>query len=181
MLYKIIVLSLFLCSSAWATVPVERYPSGTPVQVCQPSDTNSNCGGGGSGTNYWTLLTGNQGIGTTNNVGIGSVNPQGSLDVGSGSICLGGVCQTGWPSTSQWTTAGNNIYYNTGNVGIGTTTPVGGLAVMNGNVGIGTWVPSALFQVGGTGNVGVGSNIPGDTLDVQGTIRFNGNLAGGIR
>jgi len=51
---------------------------------------------------------------------------------------------------------------------------------MNGNVGIGTWVPSALFQVGGTGNVGVGSNIPGDTLDVQGTIRFNGNLAGGI-
>ena len=44
----VLVLSLLLCSPAWATVNVVRFPSGTPVQVCQPSDTNTNCGGGGS-------------------------------------------------------------------------------------------------------------------------------------
>jgi hypothetical protein len=54
MLLRILLLSFLLCSPSWATVPVERYPSGTPVQVCVPSDTNSNCGGGGGSQTPWT-------------------------------------------------------------------------------------------------------------------------------
>ena len=57
--FLILFLSLLLCSPAWATVGVVKYPSGTPVQVCQPSDTNSNCGGGGSsGVSSFNTRTG---------------------------------------------------------------------------------------------------------------------------
>ena len=42
-------LLLLLSSPTWATVNVVRFPSGTPVQVCQPSDTNTNCGGAFAG------------------------------------------------------------------------------------------------------------------------------------
>ena len=57
MLYKILLLSFLLCSTSWATVPVERFPSGTPVQVCVPSDSNSNCGGTTSLTVGTTTIT----------------------------------------------------------------------------------------------------------------------------
>lgn len=57
-------------------------------------------------------------------IGIGSTTPIGSLDVGTGSICLGGTCQTSWPAGySNWSSgADSSIYYDSGNVGIGTTT-----------------------------------------------------------
>lgn len=49
--YLILYLSLLIPNLSHATVPVMRYPSGTPVNVCVPSDTNTNCGGGtGTGT-----------------------------------------------------------------------------------------------------------------------------------
>jgi hypothetical protein len=52
-------LLLLLSSPTWATVNVVRFPSGTPVQVCQPSDTNTNCGGGGtSGVSSFNARTG---------------------------------------------------------------------------------------------------------------------------
>ena len=53
----ILFLSLF-CVNAWATVPVQRFPSGTPVQVCVPSDTNVSCGGGGGGSSIGGAMTG---------------------------------------------------------------------------------------------------------------------------
>lgn len=49
---KILLLSIivFNTTQALATVAVVRYPSGTPVQVCQASDSNTNCGGTPGGT-----------------------------------------------------------------------------------------------------------------------------------
>ncbi len=72
---------------------------------------------------------------TAANVGIGTIDPFGSLIVANG------------------------------NVGIGTVRPVGGLTVMSGNVGIGTWSPTERLQVVGTVSatsfVGDGSGLTG--------------------
>jgi hypothetical protein len=65
------------------------------------------------------------------NVGIGTTNPAGNLDV-NGDLCLSGVCRTTWPAGSgagAFIDSGSLAYYNGGNVGIGTTSPQGLLNV----------------------------------------------------
>ena len=57
-LVLILLLSFLFPVISNATVAVQRYPSGTPVQVCQASDINTNCGGG-SGSSPWTESSGN--------------------------------------------------------------------------------------------------------------------------
>ncbi len=121
-----------------------------------------------------------------NSVGVGTWMPASTLATGSGSNY--------WLLTAA---AGNVGVSTTNTVGIGTTSGVGsGLVVMNGNVGIGTWVPSVMFQVSngfdpfavdlngnvgiGTiktsaaglsvmvGNVGIGTWAPANSLDISG-------------
>lgn len=75
------------------------------------------------------------------NVGIGSASPGGRLDLGTGTLCLNHTCSSTFLS-SQWNTAGSNVYFTGGNVGIGTSAPALSFDVEGGNVGIGTWVPS---------------------------------------
>ncbi len=69
-------------------------------------------------------------------VGIGTNNPQATLDVNgtirgtglnitgnadiTGKICINGDCKNAWPNNSLWSQNGSSIYYNGGNVGIGT-------------------------------------------------------------
>lgn len=61
----------------------------------------------------------------SDNVGIGTIAPAGSLDVGpSGTICLGGDCESTWPAGTGWALSGTDLYNtNAGNVGIGSSVP----------------------------------------------------------
>ncbi len=54
----------------------------------------------------------------------GNTTAAGTIN-GQGGLCINGDCKGSWAaaSGSQWTTSGNDIYYNTGNVGIGTAGP----------------------------------------------------------
>lgn len=84
--YLILFLSLSgLLDNAFATVPVVRYPSGTPVQVCTPSDSNTSCGSGGS--------SGSINSGTVNivpvYVGISTLGPSSSVYIVSGNVGIG--------------------------------------------------------------------------------------------
>lgn len=91
--YLILSLSLLLLiDKADATVAVVRYPSGTPVQVCQASDSNTNCGGSGSGGTVTQ-------VNTTAPITGGPITTTGTIacNVASGS-------QPGCLSSADWTT-----------------------------------------------------------------------------
>jgi len=58
------------------------------------------------------------------NVGIGTTNPQYSLDIVGDLNFTGSVFRQGFPiPITPWTTESNKIYYTAGNVGIGTNSP----------------------------------------------------------
>jgi len=105
---------------------------------------------GTGATNYWLNDTGNVGINTSYNIGVGTISQINSMNV------LGNV---GLAKTS-------------GSAYLTTTAPTGGM-IVEGNVGIGTYVPNASLIVG-SGNVGIGSAFPGQALDVTGTVRMTG-------
>jgi len=78
----------------------------------------------GGGTNYWLNNTGNVGINTSYNIGVGTISQINSMNV------LGNV---GLAKTS-------------GSAYLTTTAPTGGM-IVEGNVGIGTYVPNASLIV----------------------------------
>jgi hypothetical protein len=84
-----------------------------------------------------------------------SVDSTGNVSVGNylkaSGLCIGSDCITAWPSAesgSQWTTSGNNIYYNSGNVGIGTVSPSESLSV-NGNVSASNYLKAGGLCIAG--------------------------------
>jgi hypothetical protein len=103
-----------------------------------------------SGTNMYSAVPGNIGIGTTS-PGY-KLHVAGSLNASS--VCINGDCRTVWPSgsgSSLWSQSGNNIYYNPGNVGIGTVPGTDRLVVSQddgsihmGNVYIGCCGPNQI-------------------------------------
>ena len=122
---QIIIISFFLSPITHAWVE----PSDTS-NIAAPINTGFM---GQSKAGGMILNTGGAGTGLlipNGNVGIGTSNPQGTLDV-SGNVCINGDCRNGWPSNSIWGQNGSNIYYNnSGNVGIGTTNPTTKLQVL---------------------------------------------------
>jgi hypothetical protein len=95
--------------------------------------------------NYAAILTQNGG----NALAVAS-----NMNLGWSSIALGSG-PMGQPDTYFARAAAGSIT-TPGNLGIGTTLTVGGLAVMNGNVGIGTWSPTAAFELVGNHATGIG-------------------------
>jgi hypothetical protein len=76
--------------------------------------------GGGSGTNYWTQTS--SGINTSSNVGIGTTNPIGQLQVSTGPVFIGTATSTGTASQPLQVTGGA---YISGSLGVGRANPAG--------------------------------------------------------
>src|SRR3989338_7385650 len=126
-----------ISAPSYFIVPGGAYFNGGTVYTEAPiqarggihNDTGTNLvlSGGSSGNTY-----------ITGSVGIGTASPTQKLDVvgnvkASTGFCIGTSCITSWPAgaTSQWTSAGSNIYYNGGNIGIGTSNPTSPIMVVS--------------------------------------------------
>lgn len=103
------------------------------------------------------------------------------------SIDGGGLLQVGTNTTLSPVTLDGGVSIGPFSGSVDRAAPANGL-IVSGNVGIGTWLPTGIFEVGNrrlnvlnTGNVGIASINPGMTLDVVGSVRataFFGNGSG---
>lgn len=100
---------------------------------------------------------------STNRVGIGSTDPQQSLDVGSGNINLTGSLVSGSIEGTL------NTASQTGITGLGSLTSLD----VSGNVGVGT---SNFVVVASTNRVGIGTTNPAYDLHVVGDINLSGKI-----
>lgn len=117
---------------------------------------------------------------TNNRVGVNTSSPGHALDVTGSINFTGDLLKNGVEygsggsssgGTSQWTTSGNNIYYNTGTVGIGTTDPKFPLHVTASEM-----MGDPLFQHGflNANGAGNGGNQSGNQFPVQ--AKFTGTV-----
>jgi len=125
----------------------------TPGAAGNFSISDLGCDPASNGTPALTIAYG------TGNVGIGTTAPGQKLEVAgnvsSSAVCLGGACNSAWPTTLSggqanyipiWTSATaqgtSTIYQSGGNVGIGTASPDTKLQVKDGNDRIAFYQPS---------------------------------------
>jgi hypothetical protein len=72
-----------------------------------------------------------------------------SGNISADGICIGSDCRTGWPASSQWTTFGNNIYYDKGDVGIGGNDSNSELYIASSHGGVDGAAVRAVYPGGG--------------------------------
>jgi hypothetical protein len=147
-------------------------------------------GGGGGTSSQWVTTA--AGINTSSKVGVGTTNPQYSLDV-DGDINLTGTFRQNGSTfvASRWSSGtGNDIYRLSGDVGIGTTNPQYSLDVLgdinftgtfrqNGSAFVASrWTAGSgdnIYRL--NGDIGIGVESPTAKLDVNGVIKdANGNV-----
>ncbi len=127
-------------------------------------------GGGGGGIPPLTVLTDvitleaeSGSFNTLEVTGTATSTFAGGINITGGCLAIGGTCLGG--SSTQWVTAGSDLYYTTGNVGVGTSSPYAKLSV--------------------EGNAVIGANILTSNLIATGTVTAtsfigDGSLLSGI-
>jgi len=178
----------FLYNATTKTVDISISGSALSISTSTTSVAQDLAFVGGSGTSVIGIATTTNRlvyIPSSGNLGIGTTNPLGQLQVSSGPVIIGAATSTGTASQRLQVTGGA---YVSGNLGIGTTNPLGTLQVGAGtstfivtqvgtavSVGIGTTIPLGSLQVGAgtsivlvtsTGSVGVGTTNPLGSLQV---------------
>lgn len=130
----ILFLSLILGIEANATVAVVRYPSGTPVQVCQASDSNTSCGGSSTSGLTYAITQTAHGFSVGNVVYFnGTIYVKAKADVASTSDAVGLVTTVtdannftltlgGVVTTLSGLTAGNVYFLSDATAGLLSTT-----------------------------------------------------------
>jgi hypothetical protein len=107
----------------------------------------------------------------------GNLNILGTLYVNGGDIVKDNIS-----SSTQWTTTGNDIYYNLGNIGLGTSTPTcklevnGILKVTNNTVSTSKTTGSVIIS----GGLGVANAIYTDTINVVNNIASTSKTTGAL-
>lgn len=154
-------------ASQLSKTPIICLPGKSPQGILQNGDaTGCATGSGGGSGNVDIGTSGNPSYYTSNgntvgpfagvtysgiNVGIGTSNPGGNLDVSTGTICLNHVCNSSWPSGITYPGAG--IANSTGSAwglsystnGTGTVVALTNSPNFTGNVGIGTTLPNRIL------------------------------------
>ncbi|MCK5233687.1 MAG: hypothetical protein KAJ91_02610, partial [Candidatus Aenigmarchaeota archaeon] len=108
----------------------------------------------------------------TDNVGIGTLNPQAKLHIAGGSLLVNNSISTGSPNLGIFrndASGGNTLF-----LGVGAT----GTVLGANRVGLGDATSYRIVWDTANGNVGIGTSDPLNRLDVVGNVNATGNLYG---
>ena len=140
--------------------------NGVGVGTWMPASTLATSG---SSSNYWINDTGNVGINTAYNIGVGTISAVNTVNI-LGNIGIGTLSNDAYMKTA----APNGGMIISGNVGIGTWAPRNSLEIAGGNIGIGT-----VFSLNAIGTTSTILTMRGDTSSVYVGFQSGASASGG--